>query len=208
MRGRHPLHMRSWRALIFVALAGCVVDTHVDPGTRVSCVLPTDCPDGWQCLLPLGECYEEGTAVELPALEVAFAVPSEAAHNVSITERLLVVFSADVAPESRVGRVRLASASGARELVAEATDFGNTFAFSVGTLDELTAYSFSVDAGVEPRAATHVTMASPFVRRFTTGIAPDVLPPAPVTNITATGVRQLRRCSRGANQPTPTSLAS
>jgi hypothetical protein len=123
----------------------------------------------------------------LPPIEVAYFSPQDGATGVPVNTTLVVVFDQDVDPASLSGKLHLtaiAPTGDVRLLQPGASSVLNAFDISVQNLLAFTSYELSVDAGVTPPSGSlGQASALPFSAQFTTGPAPDVTPPAPVSSL-------------------------
>ncbi len=123
------------------------------------------------------------TTILRPA--VAFVSPGDGELEVPVGGDLIVAFSIDVVPASLDSRVKLIAPDlSSVPLQRIDTELANTFRFHpTAALAPLTEYELSVQPGIEPVSIGAEASTQAFSSQFTTGMAPDVTPPTPVSAV-------------------------
>ncbi|MEM6533478.1 MAG: Ig-like domain-containing protein [Myxococcota bacterium] len=154
----------------------------------VECETDADCPSGFECRPLTRSCAARNSeTVEPTRPELAFSSPANGETAVPVNQAIIIAFSLDVQLSSLTDRIRLLNAANESVPIRiESTpDALNIFRLvPEADLSEITSYEVVIDPGVEPIEA-RVTAASNVAFRiaFDTALAPDVTPPAAVSDI-------------------------
>ncbi len=167
----------------------CVVGVDAPTTATISCRTTADCPLALICAPGLRECVPPGTEIEVPELRVSFSEPGDGAQDVSVRPTVILAFSARVALATLDGRVRLERVGGEEvSLERNAADTESIFRYALAggaALASEADYQLIVDGGVEPAVGeiARPLGAAGYRVTFRTGPAPDLEPPAPITDL-------------------------
>lgn len=185
LRDRAP--RKSFAILLtFAGLSACAFDLTPDDETRITCVLPGDCPKLWSCVEHV--CVAPGKAV--PQQTIAFVAPPDHEPNATVTPDIIIAFSQDASLETLIAEL-IAPGGRTIPLVPTPTQLATTFRFEPVTLEAQTDYVLHVFAGVASTSGLGLA-SDDFTSTFHTGDAPDHMPPATVSGLVVERVADAR----------------